>query len=94
MGGGEALQPTKYHSIDEIPDELVQKYSKRDPNNPLYRSRRWVNLKKRQILFGQLDGVPIHLRTFKRRVWYYGLWTATISSFFYTIYKFKQVCNK
>lgn len=80
------MKKTKYHSIDEIPDELIPRYSKRDPDNMLYQTRRWVNFKKKQILFTQNDGVPNYLRTRGGRFAYYGCWTLTFCSLFYSIY--------
>lgn len=78
MGAHGQLKKTKYFSIDEIPDSLIPTESKRDPGNPVYQTRRWVNFKKKQILFQQQDGVPRHLRTPFNRYLYYGIWTATI----------------
>lgn len=94
MGGGEALEPTKYHSIHEIPDELVQTYSKRDPNNKIYETRRWVNFKKKQILYQQNDGVPNYLRGPFGRSIYYITWVGSISLLFYNFYKWNEFTNK
>lgn len=86
MGGHGHVEKTKYNSIHEIPDELIKTYSKRDPNNPLYRTRRWVNFKKRQILYQQNDGVPNYLRTPWGRFVYRGCIVGTVGLFFYNAY--------
>lgn len=91
MGGhGDVLKPTKYRSIDEIPDELISKTSKRDPDNAVYRTRRWVDFKKKQILFTQNDGVPNYLRTPAGRYTYYFVWASSIGLFFFNIYNFNS----
>lgn len=95
MGGhGEALKPSKYRTIDEIPDELILKTSKRDPDNAVYRTRRWVDFKKKQILFSQNDGVPNYLRTTAGRYTYYFIWASALGSFCYNIYKFNSLQKK
>lgn len=95
MGGGHgATRPTKYFSIDDIPDSMVKTYSKRDPNNMLYKTRRWVDFKKEQILYTQPDGVPIHLRTPRARFVYYGLWTGSITMLFVNIWVLNKNLNK
>lgn len=94
MGGHDGLKPTKYHTIDDIPDELIPTYSKRDPHNQIYKTRRWVNFKKKQILFAQRDGVPNYLRTRNLRVWHYLAWTSAIGLLFVNIYKFNQYNSK
>lgn len=91
MGGhGPVLKPTKYHSIQDIPDEMVKTYSKRDPNNPIYKTRRWVDWKKKQILYSQNDGIPPYLRTPIKRAFYYGAWTSTWLLFAYNMYCIKK----
>lgn len=90
MGGHDAVKPTRYHTIDDIPDELIPRYSKRDPDNQVYRTRAWVNFKKKQILFQQQDGVPNYLRTRLGRYGYRALWGATIGTLFYNIYLFNK----
>lgn len=94
MGGGEVLKKTKYFTIDDIPDELIPRSSKRDPNNRVYETRRWVNFKKKQILFSQNDGVPNYLRTRLGRFGYYGIWVSTISCFFGNIYLLNKYTSK
>lgn len=95
MGGhGENLRPTKYFSIDDVPDDMVKKYSKRDPDNLLYKSRRWVDFKKKQILFSQNDGVPNYLRTPKARFAYYGVWATVFFTTCYNIYSFNKFYYK
>lgn len=94
MGGHGAVKKTKYFSIDEIPDSMVATSSKRDPDNQLYKTRRWVNFKKKQILFAQQDGIPNYLRTRGGRFAYYSLWTSTITLFVYNIYKYNQLSSK
>lgn len=95
MGGhGIPHTKTKYFSIDDIPDSLVTKQPRRDPENPFYRTRRWVNFKKRQILFTQNDGVQPHLRTPARKLFYYGLWANTLGLTFYGIYLINFYCLK
>jgi len=85
------LEPTKYHSIDDIPDELVRKYSKRDPDNKIYQTNRWMKLKKYQILYQQNDGVPAWKRTRLARINYYSLWAATWGVFFWNIYTWNKL---
>lgn len=87
-------RPTKYHSVDDVPDELVKRHSKRDPNNMIYQTQRWVDFKKKQILFSQQDGVPIYLRTPRGRFTYYFLWAGVTFGFFYNIYLFRKFTNK
>lgn len=94
MGGGGAVQKTKYHSIDDIPDEMVRTYSRRDPNNKIYQTRRWVNFKKRQILYNQPDGIPNYLRTPMGRFSYYTVWAASIGLLFYNAYTYKTKVAK
>lgn len=94
MGGHEHFKPTKYFSIDDIPDDMVKKYSKRDPDNLIYKSRRWVDFKKKQILYTQNDGVPNYLRTAKGRFAYYGLWAGMLFSTCANIYVFNKNYNK
>lgn len=95
MGGhGGHVKPTKYFSIHDIPDEMVQTYSKRDPDNKFYQTRRWVNFKKKQILYTQQDGVPSYLRTLPKRVLYYSLWASTFGLFALNIYRFNYHTNK
>lgn len=93
MGGHAHYEKTKYQSIHEIPDELVKTYSKRDPNNPLYKTRRWVNFKKKQILFQQNDGVPGHMRTPISRFIWRATWMGSIGVFCYNIYLFNKYNN-
>ena len=93
MGGHGAVKKTRWHTIDEIPDELIQTYSKRDPDNMIYQTRRWVNFKKKQLLFSQNDGVPNHLRTRGMRFMYYGIWTSTLGLFFYNFYMYNKVTS-
>lgn len=95
MGGhGEAFKATKYHSIDDIPDELISRTSKRDPENAIYRTRRWVDFKKKQILFTQNDGIPNYKRTLAGRYTYYAIWASSIGLFFFNIYRFNQHTKK
>lgn len=94
MGGDGVLKPTKYHSIHEIPDELVQQWSKRDPDNKLYQTRRWVNFKKKQILYAQQDGIPGYMRTPALRCMYYGTFITAFGMLFFNIYMFNQYQKK
>lgn len=93
MGGHGASKPTRWHTIDEIPDEMVPQSSLRDPENPLYRTRRWVNFKKKQILFQQRDGVSDYMRTRMARFSYYGLWASTIGCCVFNIYMFNKLTS-
>lgn len=91
MGGhGGAVKPTKYYSIDDIPDDIIPRFSKRDPDNDIYKTRRWVDFKKRQILYQQRDGVPSHVRTPFRRFNHYGMIASVFGLFFYNIYVFNK----
>lgn len=94
MGGHDAVQKTKYFSIHDIPDEMVQTYSKRDPDNKLYQTRRWVNFKKKQILFQQKDGVPHYMRTTLGKFTYRFIWAATFTSLAYNIYCLNKKLSK
>lgn len=88
---------TRYHSIDEIPDDLIPRTSKRDPDNQLYKTRRWVNFKKRQILFSQNDGIPVAMRTPGMRFANRFIWASSIGLFIVNIYylnKFNSPQNK
>jgi hypothetical protein len=93
MGGHEVIKPTKYRSIHEIPDELIPRYSKRDPDNMMYRTRRWVNFKKKQILFQQQDGVPNYLRTPTSRALFYFVCASCAGTFVWNIYKLNKYMN-
>lgn len=88
------MKPTKYRTIHDIPDELIPTYSKRDPDNQIYKTRRWVNFKKKQILFQQQDGVPNYLRTPHGRATFYFLCASVGTMFFYNIYKLNYYMNK
>ena len=95
MGGhGEALKPTKYRTIHDIPDSLISRYSKRDPDNMIYQTRRWVNFKKKQILFQQQDGVPGHLRTPASRALFYFTCASTGVLFVYNLYTLNRFLNR
>lgn len=95
MGGHEQhLRPTKYRTIHDIPDSMVKTYSERDPENMIYKTRRWVDFKKKQILFCQQDGVPMYLRTARSRFIYYSIWAGAFGSFFYNIYVYKKYNKK
>lgn len=91
MGNGGSHPKTKYHSIDDIPDSMIRTYSKRDPDNKVYQTRRWVNFKKKQILYNQPDGIPNYLRTPAGRYSYYGMFAASFALLFYNIYTYKKV---
>lgn len=94
MGGHEHYEKTKYHSIHEVPDELIKTYSKRDPNNPVYRTRRWVNFKKKQIMFQQNDGVPGFMRTPISRFIYRTTWMGSVGLLFYNFYLWNKYTSK
>lgn len=94
MGGHEVLKPTKYRTIHDIPDELIPTYSKRDPDNMLYKTRRWVNFKKKQILFQQQDGVPNYLRTPASRALFYTMCGALAVQTVYNIYMLNSYLKK
>lgn len=63
MGHDEHFEKTKFKSIHEIPDSWVVTKSKRDPDNKIYETRRYMNRKKAQILFSQNDGIRTYWRT-------------------------------
>lgn len=90
MTGGIPTYKTKYNTLADVPDELVRQYSPRDPNNKFYESRRWYDMKKRQIFFSQRDGIPIYLRTPGFRAFYYGTWAINIFTASYAMYTFIQ----
>lgn len=90
----EMVRKTKYHSIDEIPDSLVMRDSKRDPDNKIYKTRRWYDFKKKQILFTQNDGVPSHLRTPLRRFSYYSIYTSAFVMLGYNFYLYNYYTSK
>lgn len=94
MGGHGPVQKTKYFSIHDVPDELVSQYSKRDPDNKIYQTRRWVNFKKKQILFQQRDGVPGYMRTTMGKITYRLLWVGTVGCLAYNIYTLNRLMSK
>lgn len=95
MGGhGLPLRKTKYFTINDIPDSMVPTEIKRDPDNKIYKTRRWYDFKKSQILHTQNDGVPCYLRTPMRRLYYYSVYGTTIGLFFYNLYGLYYYMNK
>jgi phosphatidate phosphatase APP1 len=94
MGGHEVLKPTKYRTIHDIPDELIPRTSKRDPENMMYQTRRWVNFKKKQILFQQQDGVPNYLRTPASKAMFYFACSSLAVGTVLNIYLLNHFMNK
>ena len=95
MGGhGLPLRPTKYRSIDEIPDSMVLQNSKRDPTNEFYKTRRWFDFKKEQILFSQNDGIPSYLRTPGRKIMHYTVVYGSVVLLFANIYNYWTLSSK
>lgn len=90
MTGGIPIYKTKYKSPAEVPDELVRRFSPRDPTNRVYESRRWYDLKKRQIFFSQRDGVPVYLRTPAYKAFYYATWATNVLVAGFAMYRFLQ----
>lgn len=86
----ELLKP-KYTSIHDIPDELVPTTSWRDPDNPVYRTRRFVNLRKKQILYAQDPHAPSYLKTKENRYLYYFTWAALVANGIYVLSVVKQI---
>lgn len=90
MTGGIPLYKTKYQKPADVPDEYVRNTSPRDPNNKFYQSRKWYDMKKRQIFFSQNDGVPVYLRTPGFKAFYYGTWSFNIFVAGFAMYRFLQ----
>ncbi|CAG2173628.1 unnamed protein product [Oppiella nova] len=69
--------PHGWKSWRDIPDSMIPTTSKRDPNNPIYGTRKYVDYRKQQIWFQIPDGVPVFLKGGTTdKVLYYGLWVA------------------
>ena len=46
----------------DVPDELIPKTSWRDPDNPIYSSQKFINLRKKQIFYQRPCDLPLYLR--------------------------------
>jgi hypothetical protein len=53
--------PHGWKSWRDIPDSLIPTSSKRDPNNKIYGTRAYINLRKQQIWMQAMDNTFIYL---------------------------------
>jgi hypothetical protein len=67
--------PHGWKSWRDIPDSMIPTTSKRDPDNPIYGTRTYVDYRKKQIWFQIPDGVPVFLKGgTPDKIAYYGVW--------------------
>ncbi|XP_054156826.1 uncharacterized protein LOC128955202 [Oppia nitens] len=54
--------PHGWKSWRDIPDSMIPTTSKRDPNNPIYGTRKYVDYRKQCIWYQINNGVPVYLK--------------------------------
>lgn len=52
----------KWRTWRDVPDSLIPTTSWRDPDNPVYQSQKFINLRKKQIFYQRPCGLPLHLK--------------------------------
>jgi hypothetical protein len=84
-GHSASSEAPKYKRWQDVPDSLIPKTSKRDPENPIYSHPRYINYRKKQIFYQQEDGIPVYLKNGPTDyILYYGLWIVSASIFVYS----------
>ncbi|CAG2104236.1 unnamed protein product [Medioppia subpectinata] len=79
--------PHGWQSWRDIPDSMIPTSSRRDPNNPIYGTRRYVNFRKKQIWSQIPDGTPVYLKFGAAdKVLYYGLIVGTAALVLTNVY--------
>lgn len=84
-----------WKSWRDVPDHLIPKSSKRDPDNLVYEHPEYIKLRKQQIWCQIPNGVPIYLRMGARDyIMYYGLIVSLAIMLSYNAYGFYEEIYK
>jgi len=79
-----------WKSWKDVPDHLIPKSSKRDPDNGIYADPEYINFRKRQIWFQLPDGKLVWQKLPGDMVLYYGVivsLTLLISAIMYELFE-------